>query len=585
MPFTPSDDQIEAELVRVLSSRSFARSARQRMLLRYLVNARGAVGASRVKESTIALDVFERDPATYDSATDGIVRVSVNRLRDLLDRYYENEGARDSLRFEIQRGGYVPIIRRATPSGLPPLPRIAVLPLENFTGNPDFDALCDGLTEDIIDAMTRVPDTRIIARTSSFRFKGQALDVREIAQALNVDALLEGSVQQVGDRLRVTAQLVLGSDGSHLWSHAFHCVPEERESLQLAIVDIMLRALGKRVPINVEDAENPEQQAREIPVEAQRLIDQARGLNVTQMPDNLAYAETLALRASELVPAHADAWFVLAMVRYSRHSALLSPLAGQSLASASVALNRALELDAKNAQAISLSAYLLITEELRWNEALERARYAVTLAPNHAGVNGRLAFIELSFGDFDAAAKTYAHVFSLDPLAPPARYHYALALAFAGQIDEALSCIDAGVEALGDSLMQRETKCIVLEIIGDIEAASACAEASLTLYPATASIIMHAAYCRAAQGDLPGARLLCERLGHVAENAQRYVRMVVESGGPDIDAFFEHALALAESQQPQIMQLPAHPFFTRHHGDPRWVRLLGKIRFPLTTPG
>ena len=581
MPFTPPDHQIEAELVRVLASRSFGRSARQRALLRYLVNARGATGtagASRLKESTIALDVFERDASTYDSATDGIVRVSVNRLRELLDRYYEHEGARDALRFEIQRGGYVPIIRRATPTGLPPLPRIAVLPLANFTGNPDNEALCDGLTEDIIDAMTRVPDTRIIARTSSFRFKGQALDVREIARALNVDALLEGSVQQVGDRLRVTAQLVLGSDGSHLWSHAFYCVPEARESLQLAIVDIMLRALGKRAPdIVTHDADH---RLQEIPVAAQRLIDQARGLNVTQMPDNLAYAETLAQRATELVPDHADAWFVLAMVRYSRRSALLSPLAGQSLASTSVALNRALELDAKNAQAISLSAYLLITEELRWNEALERARYAVTLAPNHGGVNGRLAFIELSFGDFAAAVKTYAHVFSLDPLAPPARYHFALALAFGGQIDEALRCIDAGVAALGESIMQRETRCVVLEVIGDIEAASAYAEATLALHPTATSIIMHAAYCRAARGDLTGARTLCERLTHAAASAQRYVRTVVESGGQDVDAFFEHAMALADSQQPQIMQLPAHPIFRRHHGEPRWTQLLNKIKFP-----
>ena len=582
MPFTLPDDEIEAELVRVLESRSFGRSARQRVLLRYLVDARNAVSSARLKESTIALDVFDRDAATYDSASDGIVRVSVNRLRDLLDRYYNDEGARAPLRFEIQRGGYVPIIRRATPTGLPPLPRIAVLPLANFTGNPDNEALCDGLTEDIIDAMTRVPDTRIIARTSSFRFKGQALDVREIAQALNVDALLEGSVQQVGDRLRVTAQLVLGGDGSHLWSHAFYCVPEERESLQLAIVDIMLRALGKRMPSNDSDAENFEQTVREIPVEAQRLIDQARGLNVTQVPDNLAYAETLAQRATELVPNHADAWFVLAMVRYSRRSAFLSPLAGQSLASTSVALNRALELDGKNTQAISLSAYLLITEELRWTDALERARYSVTLAPNHGGVNGRLAFIELSFGDFDAAVKTYAHVFSLDPLAPPARYHYALALAFAGRIDEALRCIDAGVDALGESIMQRETKCVVLEITNDVHVASAYAEATLALYPTATSIVMHAAYCRAASGELSSARALCDRLAQTAQSAQRYVRMVVESGGEDTDAFFEHAMALAESQPPQIMQLPAHPIFRRHHADPRWAQLMSKIKFPMT---
>lgn len=585
MPFTPPDDQIDAELTRVLSSRTFGRSARQRALLHYLVTARRTGEVSRLKESTIALDVFGRDAATYDSSTDGIVRVSVNRLRDLLDRYYEDEGARAPLRFEIQRGGYVPIVRRATPSGLPPLPRIAVLPLENFTGNPDFGPLCDGLTEDIIDAMTRVPDTRIIARTSSFRFKGQSLDVREIAQALNVDALLEGSVQQVGDRLRVTAQLVLGSDGSHLWSHAFYCVPEERESLQLAIVDIMLRALGKRAPdAAVAGDDRP---TREIPVAAQRLIDQARGLNVTQVPDNLTYAETLALRATELVPDHADAWFVLAMVRYSRRAALLAPLAGQQdFASTRVALDRALALDPHNAQAVSLSAYLLITEELRWSDALQRARQAVALARNHAGVNARLGFLELSFGYFDAAVRTYGHVLSLDPLAPPARYHHALALACAGQIDTALRRIEEGAQVLGESIMQRDIRCTVLELGSDLQAASAYAEETLAIYPTNASIIMHAAYTRAANGDLPAARILCERIAHASESAVRYVRAYVESGGPDTDAFFDHAMALAESQQPQIMLLPAHPVFRRHHSDPRWQLLLDKLRFPstLTTP-
>jgi len=579
MPFTPSDDLIEAELARVLNSRSFGRSARQRTLLHYLVTARRTSDVSRLKESTIALDVFGRDASTYDSSTDGIVRVSINRLRDLLDRYYEDEGARASLRFEIQRGGYVPILRRATPTGLPRSPRIAVLPLANFTGNPDNEALCDGLTEDIIDALTRVPDARIIARTSSFRFKGQSLDTRDIARTLDVDAILEGSVQQVGDRLRVTAQLILGSDGTHLWSHAFYCVAEERESLQLAIVDIMLRALGKRVPGSVVDAADGEN-SREVPVEAQRLIDQARGLNVTQVPDNLAYAETLAQRATELAPDHADAWFVLAMVRYSRRSMFLSPLPGQRFASVRDALDRALELDPQNAQAISLSAYLLITDELRWAEALARAERAVSMAPNHGGVTGRLAFIQLSFGDFEAALKTYAHVFSLDPLAPPARYHYALALAYAGRVDEAVRCIDAGSLALGESILQRETMCAVLEMAGDLDAASAYAEATLALYPASTSIAMHAAYCRAARGDRTGAQTLRERLINAASGPQHYVHMYIDSGSGDTDSFFNHAMAVADAHEPQVLLLPAHPIFRRHHSDPRWPLLLDKIRFP-----
>ena len=166
------------------------------------------------------------------------------------------------------------------------------------------------------------------------------------------------------------------------------------------------------------------------------------------MPDNLAYAETLAQRATELAPEHADAWFVLAMVRYSRRSLFVSSPSGHTVATVREPLDRALALDAKNAQAISLSAYLLITDEMRWNDALARVQEAIALAPNHSGVNARHAFIQLSFGDFDAAVKSYAHVFSLDPLAPPARYHYALSLACAGGFEEASTCIEDGARAV-----------------------------------------------------------------------------------------------------------------------------------------
>lgn len=575
----PSESLIATELVRALESRTFARSARARDLLRYLIESKCSGQAGRLKESAIALDVFSRDAATYDSATDGIVRVSVNRLRELLDRYYADEGRSSDMRFEIQRGGYTPIIRRSTPAGLPDLPRIAVLPLANFTGDANSEALCDGLTEDIIDAMTRVPDVRVIARTSSFRFKGLALDVRDIARELSVDALLEGSVQIVGDRLRVTAQLVLGSDGTHLWSHAFTFASSERRELQDALIDIMLRSLRPGVRGIAESAAS----APSISPQVQSLIDQARGLNVTQAPDNLTYAETLAQRATELVPDHADAWFVLAMVRYSRRSAFTVAATHEHVGSASDALQRALALDPNNAQAISLSAYMLINDSLRWADALQCAKRAVSLAPNHAGVNGRLAFIQLCFGQFDESVQTYAHVFSLDPLAPPARYYYALAMAAAGRIDEALRCIEDGRRVLGDSSLLREMLCSILEMAGDVKAAASVSQKALAQYPGSISIMMHAARALAAQGALDEARALC--VGHTelaksASGSQHYIRMYVESGGPDIDAFFHHAMAVASHHEPQIMMLPAWPIFKKYHHDARWQALLGQLKFP-----
>ena len=574
-----SESLIAAELARALESRTFARSTRARDLLRYLIDSKRAAQGGRLKESAIALDVFNRSAATYDSATDGIVRVSVNRLRELLDRYYADEGRSSGLRFEIQRGGYTPIIRRSTPVGLPHLPRIAVLPLANFTGQASNEALCDGLTEDIIDAMTRVPEVRVIARTSSFRFKGMALDVRSIAKELSVDALLEGSVQVVGDRLRVTAQLILGSDGTHLWSHAFAFASSERRELQDALIDMMLRSLKPGVPVLAVAPGSPQS----ISPQAQSLIDQARGLNVTQAPDNLPYAETLAQRATELAPEHPDAWFVLAMVRYSRRSAFTGAASYGGVGSASEALQRALALDPNNPQALSLSAYMLINDSLQWTDALHCAQRAVSLAPNHAGVNGRLAFIQLCFGKFDESVQTYAHVFSLDPLAPPARYYYALALAAAGRSDEALRCVEDGRSVLGDSSLLQEMLCSILEIAGDLKAAARVSQKALTQYPGSTSIMMHAAYALAAQGALDEARTLCARYAEASSAAlgsRHYIRMYVESGGPDVDSFFFHAMAVARHHEPQIMLLPAWPIFKKHHHDARWPVLLEQLKYP-----
>ncbi len=575
----PSETLIAAELGRALDSRTFARSARARDLLRYLIGNKRSGHAGRLKESAIALDVFGRDAATYDSATDGIVRVSVNRLRELLDRYYADEGRSSGLRFEIQRGGYTPIIRRSTSAGLPDLPRIAVLPFANFTGDANNEALCDALTEDIINAMTRVPDVRVIARTSSFRFKGAAVDVRKIAAELSVDAILEGSVQIVGERLRVTAQLVLGRDGIHLWSHAFTFASSERGELQDALIDIMLRSLKPGVPLLAAAPASP----LSISPQALSLIDQARGLNVTQSPDNLSYAETLAQRATELAPNHADAWFVLAMVRYSRRSAFSGAATHQVPGSAPEALQRALDLDPNNAQAISLSAYLLINVSLQWADALQCAQRAVSLAPNHAGVNGRLAFIQLCFGQFDESVQTYAHVFSLDPLAPPARYYYALAMAASGRIEQALRCSEDGRRVLGNSLLLQEVLCSILEMAGDGRTAASVSQKAMAQYPGSISLVMHAAYALAAQGALDDARTLCARHAEsaiTAPGSQHYIRMYVESGGPDVGAFFLHAMAVASHHEPQIMLLPASPIFKKYHGDARWQVLLEQLKFP-----
>ena len=118
---------------------------------------------------------------------------------------------------------------------------IAVLPFENLSADPEQEYFCDGVTEELINSLTQIKDLRVIARTSSFMFKGKHEDIREIGAKLNVETLLEGSVRKSGNRLRITAQLVDVSDGSHLWSERFDREMKDifaiQDEISLAIVD------------------------------------------------------------------------------------------------------------------------------------------------------------------------------------------------------------------------------------------------------------------------------------------------------------------------------------------------------------
>jgi TolB-like protein len=120
---------------------------------------------------------------------------------------------------------------------------IAVLPFVNMSNDLEQEYFCDGITEEIINALAQLNNLRVIARTSAFSFKGKNLDVREIGKMLHVDALLEGSVRKAGNRLRINTQLVKVSDGSHAWSNRYDRVMEDVFAIQEDIAENVATAL------------------------------------------------------------------------------------------------------------------------------------------------------------------------------------------------------------------------------------------------------------------------------------------------------------------------------------------------------
>ena len=121
---------------------------------------------------------------------------------------------------------------------------IAVLPFANMSGDEENEYFADGLSEEILNFLARVPDLQVTARTSSFQFKGMNMDVREMAEALNAAHVLEGSVRRSGDRARITAQLIRASDGYHLWSETYDRTLEDTFEVQTDIAESVTRALG-----------------------------------------------------------------------------------------------------------------------------------------------------------------------------------------------------------------------------------------------------------------------------------------------------------------------------------------------------
>ncbi|HET9326962.1 MAG TPA: hypothetical protein VFQ05_09340, partial [Candidatus Eisenbacteria bacterium] len=238
----PSESAIREQLERVLTSAQFAHAESPRKLLRFLVEETLAGRPARLKEYTLATEVFGRD-ASFDPKINPAVRVEASRLRRRLEYFYLTLGRHDPVLIELPRGTYVPEFRdhadvlhlgedmaqlrkaheseEVPASLLTPLPggpSVVVIPFETLGGlDPLFG---DGITVDIVTALSRFRELHVIGRSTAFRYRGEP-DVARLRGELGPDYVLSGSVRRAEDRVRVHAQLASGVDGGVLWAEAY----------------------------------------------------------------------------------------------------------------------------------------------------------------------------------------------------------------------------------------------------------------------------------------------------------------------------------------------------------------------------
>ena len=213
-------DEVRAHLERILASTGFRKSERLRRFLRTTVERTLAGDTDQLKEYALGRDAFDRD-SNYDPRSDSIVRVEAQRLRRKLREYYETAGKADSVRISFRAGSYVPSFSRwleedepKPRAGLDPR-TVAVLPFENMSTQPEQEFFCDGITEDIINALTTIPELRVLGRASMFAFReahpgypGTYEDARELGERLGAGTIIEGSVRRAEQVLRISAKLI-----------------------------------------------------------------------------------------------------------------------------------------------------------------------------------------------------------------------------------------------------------------------------------------------------------------------------------------------------------------------------------------
>ena len=246
---------VREQLDRILHSGPFRHAPRRQRFLTYIINEIMAGRGEKLKGYNIGLEVFDR-PDTFDPNADPIVRIEAASLREKLREYYETEGRDDPVHIELPKGTYAPQIEisgaprnisrgaaQPTQSAPPTLPSIAVLAFDDLSTGQNLSHLGDGVAEDIITALSRFPDFLVVARNSSFTYKGKPVDVRQIGKELGVGYVVEGSVRKEGDKLRIVAQLIDSKSGKHVWAERFDRSGADPWSLQDEITGMIVSTL------------------------------------------------------------------------------------------------------------------------------------------------------------------------------------------------------------------------------------------------------------------------------------------------------------------------------------------------------
>jgi serine/threonine protein kinase/TolB-like protein/Tfp pilus assembly protein PilF len=345
------------------------------------------------------------------------------------------------------------VSRRSPPDRAPPggasklegapaevLRSIAVLPFVNMSGSKENEYLGDGISEEVINVLARDGHLQVVSRTSAFAFKGQNVDAREIGKRLNAESILEGSVRQAGNQLRVTAQLINTANGYHVWSQTF----DRKASDILAIQDEISRTIVEKLDPSASKV-SAAGSAPTANLEAYDLYLRGRYAMSVWEKDALRLAEGNFEKAVVLDPDFGAAWATLAETVIMQHEIYGVRERDEAYAKAADAARRALAVSRPAAEGHAALAHIL-GHHGKWKSAEDEAKLAIEGNPGAAVGHEWLGWILWYTGRFSESEKEFRRALALDPLSGPYHLLFGGCLLSAGKYAEAVAPLERAAE-------------------------------------------------------------------------------------------------------------------------------------------
>jgi serine/threonine-protein kinase len=447
---------------------------------------------------------------------------------------------------------------------------IAVLPFANLSPDKENEYFSDGLAEEIINALAKVPELRVIARTSAFAFRDKEQDVRTIAQRLRVETILEGSVRRAGNRIRVTAQLIKVADESHLWSERY-----EREMIDIfAIQDDISQAIANALKVKFAI---PQRRTENI----EAFQGYLRGLYWYQRytRESLAKAKESFELAIASDPTYALAYAGLAVFYLGQGALTVKPMREMAPLAKSAA-EKALAIDPTLSEAHSVLGVIIGAVEYDWKLSEHHFQAAMAVEPVPPLVRVRYALYVLTpLRRFEDAVMQYRRALETDPLSMMVHFGLAFALYCSRQHESSIEYAARAVDLYPDYWLVHFAMGLALSQKGLIEQSIASLETTVRLSPSftLAAGFLAAAYARA------GMRNKAEKL--MEEVMQRGSTQFVSpacfgiyhAALGEADRMFEFLEAALAVCDPYLTRIDAEPYFEPFRFDPRYRDLMARM--------